>query len=132
DVSLQIDCSQTRVGLIPHLCRDCVTAQEFLVFEFVSASIENEKIGSGVADAVAENDIETKAHLVDEIVHVALEASVIVAEKHHPLLVVEKHPTREMDGAYPSQSTAIEDMPRKVVHESKNEDRRPETHGSGF
>ena len=43
--------------------------------------------------------IQSKARLVDEIVHVALDAAVIVAEKHHPLFAVEKHPAREMNRA---------------------------------
>ena len=52
---------KSRVGLVPNLCWQGVAAQEFLVFQFVGTSIEDEPIGPRIADAVAEDNIETKA-----------------------------------------------------------------------
>ena len=40
------------------------------------------QFGPRISDAVAEHDVEPEADLVDEIVHVALEAAVVVAAEH--------------------------------------------------
>ena len=79
-----------------------------------------------IADAVAEHDVEPEADLVDEVVHVALEAAVVVAQEHHALATVEKHPAREMDRAHAGQTAARVQMSRRVVDREEDHDRRPE------
>ena len=61
-----------------------------------------------------------KPGLVDEIVHVALDRAVVVAEEHHPFLAVEKDPAREVDRADASQMSAPGNMPRGPIHSDQN------------
>ena len=96
------------------------------------ASIPHEPIGSRIADAVAEDGIETEAGLVDEIVHVAFDRAVVIAEEHHPLFAVEKHPAREVNRAYASQAAAPDEMPRRVIDGRENADQRQEPHDARF
>ena len=49
------------------------------------------------------DEVQPEADLVDEVVHVALEAAVVVAEEETRRLAVEKHPAGKMDGADPRQ-----------------------------
>ena len=56
-----------------------MTAQHVLEFLLVFSAVEDEPVGCGIADAVAENHVQAKAHLVDEVVHVAFEAAIVIA-----------------------------------------------------
>src|SRR5262249_20846134 len=109
------DCRQARIRLVPDLCRELVTAKVFLELALVPASIQDKPVGPGVSDTVAEDDVQPEADLVDEIVHVSLEAAVVVAHEYHALTVVQAHPAREMDGAHASQPTPRIDVPSGVV-----------------
>src|SRR6185503_19240103 len=104
DVSLQVERGQARVRLVPDVRGHLVATQVLLEFALVTASVQKEPVRPGVSDAVAEDDVEPEADFVDEVVHVALETAVIVAEKYDPLAVVEKHPAREMNRAHAGQS----------------------------
>ena len=84
--------------------------RKFFVFLFVAAAIQHEPVGLRIADAVAEDGVQTKARLVDEIVHVALDRAVVVAEEDHPLPVIEKDPAGEMNRANAGQAAAGEDV----------------------
>src|SRR5450432_1095902 len=101
-----------------------MAAQEVLILLFVAASIPNEPISCRITDAIAKNSIKTKAGLIDEIVHIALDRTVVIAKEDHPLLVVEKHPAREVNRAYASQAAAPHKMPRAVINSAKNADNR--------
>jgi hypothetical protein len=109
-----------------------VTAKEFLVFSFVGTSIQDEPIGSWIADAVAESGIETEAGFVDKVIHVALDAAVVVAEKNHPLSPGHKYPAREVNRAYPTQAAAPDDMPRTIIHGRKDPDGRQKPYEPGL
>ena len=121
-IPFQIDRRQTRISLVPDLRGQGVAAEKVLVFLFVLASIQHEPIGSRITDAVAEDGIETEAGLVDEIVHVAFDRAVVVAEEDHSLLAIEKDPAREMDRANAPEAAAPNEMPRRVIDGAKNAD----------
>ena len=70
-----------------------------------------------IADAVAEDEVEPEAGLVDEVVHVALEASVVVAHEGEPLFLVDPDPAREVNRSYARQPPARVDVLRGVVED---------------
>ena len=63
------------------------------------------------ADAVAEHEVQPPADLVDEVVHVALVAAVVVAREDDAGLVVEEDPAREVDRLHAREIAAREDVP---------------------
>ena len=72
---------------------------ELLEAALVGAATPEQPIGSGIADAIAGKNIEAETELIDEVIHVALIAAVIVAEKTQPLGTADQHPAREVDRA---------------------------------
>ena len=82
----------------------------------------HQPIGPRIADAVAEDGVQAEARLIDEIIHIALDGAVVIAEKHHPLPAVEKHPAREMDRPDPPQPAGPDEMPRRIIHGREDAD----------
>src|SRR5262245_57959373 len=87
-VARQVECGQAGIGLVPDLGRKLVPPQRVLEFLLLLGAVADEPMGARVADAVAEDEIEPPADLVDEIVHVAFEAAVVVAAEQDAPLVV--------------------------------------------
>src|SRR4051794_37582101 len=104
------------VGRVPDLGRDLAGAQEALERLLVAGPAEQQPAGGRVALAVAEHRVEAPGHLVDELVHVALEAAVVAGGEDQPAVVVDRHPAGEVDGANPGEHPAVEDVAGAVVH----------------
>src|SRR4249920_880636 len=107
-----------------------MTAQILLEFAFVVAAVENQPASPRVADAVAEDDVESEANPVDEVVHVALETAVVVAREQNSLRAVEKRPSREVDGTHARKPAARVNVPGGVIDRQQHEPRRPQAHES--
>src|SRR5262249_43141246 len=60
--------------------------------------------------------------LVDEVVHVAVEAAVIVAAEEQPALVVEEDPAGEMDGADAGKPAAGIDLAGREIEDPEDGD----------
>ena len=71
---------------------------------------------------LTERGIQAKAGLVDEVIHVAFDAAVVVAEKDHPPLAGDKHPTREVDRANAPQMAGSCNMARCEIHGAEHSD----------
>src|SRR4029077_3745103 len=84
-VPFQIDGGQTGISLVQNLRQHGVASLELLEAPFVGAAAKEQPISSGIPDAIAGKNIETETELIDEVIHVALIAAVIVAEKTQPL-----------------------------------------------
>src|SRR5439155_21082956 len=65
-------------------------------------------------------NIEAETELIDEVVHIAFIAAVIVAEKTQPLSTADQHPAREVDGADAPQASGLDDVTRCIVDHQKN------------
>jgi hypothetical protein len=74
-----------------------MTPEVFLIISLVDATIPHEPIRSWVTDPIAKGSIQPKACFVDEVIHVALDAAVVVAAKNHSLPASNKHPPREVN-----------------------------------
>ena len=85
-----------------------------------------------IAVAVAEDDVQPPGDLVDEVVHVALEAAVVVAGEDHPALVVEEDPAREVDRLHAGQVAVVEDVPRHVVDREEHAGQRQAPEEAGL
>ena len=98
------------------------------IFEllFPLRALFDQPAGSRIADPVAEDQIQPPGHLVDEVIHVALQAAVVVAGKEEPAVVVQQHPACEMDGPDARQKTAPVDMPRRVVQQQQRNLQQPQ------
>src|SRR5436190_20534749 len=103
-----------------------MAAEVFLELALILASIEHQPVGSRIADAVAENDIEPEAHLVDEIIHVAFEAAIVVAEKEDALVRVDPDPAREMDRAHAGKASSRVEVPCGPIDDDENECHGPQ------
>src|SRR5579883_1854887 len=83
-------------------------------------AVEHQPVCRRISDAIAEDHIQPERNFVDEVVHIAVQAAVVVACEKEPLLVIEKYPVRKMNCRYAGQSAAIEDVPRCVVDKPEN------------
>jgi hypothetical protein len=87
--------------VVPNFGRQFVPPNEIFKFLLVLRSPQNKPIASGVPDSITEDDIQPKRYFVDEIVHVTVEASVIVTCEEQAPFLIEKYPASEMNRAYP-------------------------------
>ena len=110
---------------------DLSGSQQILESLLVLGSVEEEPVGPRVADAVAEDGVQPERHLVDEVVHVAFQAPVVVAGEQDATVVVDDDPPCEMDGADARQVAPVEDMPAAEIEDDQDELRvkRPERAG---
>jgi hypothetical protein len=74
-----------------------MTPEVFLIISLVDATISHEPIRFGVTDPIAKGSIQPKTCFVDKVIHVTLDAAVVVAAKDHSLLASYKHPPREVN-----------------------------------
>jgi hypothetical protein len=74
-----------------------MTPEVFLIISLVDATIPHEPIRFGVTNPIAKGGVESKACFVDEVIHVALDAAVIVAAKDHTLSPSNKDPPRKVN-----------------------------------
>src|SRR4051812_17673061 len=96
-VALELDQREPGGGLVPALRRHLVAPRVVLERLLDARAAVDEPARPRPADAVAEQQVQAPAHLVDEVVHVALMAAVVVAEEDDALLVVEEEPVRKVD-----------------------------------
>ena len=94
-------------------------------------AIEDEPVGFGVAEAVAEDDVESPEDLVDEVAVVHFEAAIVVAGEVDTRLV-DEDPAREQDGLYATQEAVGEDVTRGVLDREEDEDDCPASEGAGL
>jgi hypothetical protein len=92
-----------------------MTPEVFLIVSLIDATVPHEPIRSGITDPIAKGRVQPKTCFVNEVIHVALDAAVIVAAKDHPFPAGYKNPSREVNRAYPTQPARPRDMPRAVV-----------------
>src|SRR6476646_2878204 len=92
-----------------------MTPEVFLVVSLVDTTIAYEPICSWITDSIAKGSVQPKACFVDEVVHVALDAAVVVAAKNHSLPASHKHPPREVNRAYSTEPAGAGDMACAVV-----------------
>src|SRR5215510_8661644 len=75
-----------------------MTSQVLLEFPLIATPVEDQPARSRITKTVAEDDIEAKANFVDEVVHVTLEAAVVVTGEENPVPAGDEHPSCEVDG----------------------------------
>lgn len=111
-----------------------ISAAAYVILEFllVLRAVQQKPSCTRIADAVAEHQVQPPCHLVDEVVGVAFEATVIVAGEQKPLAVIDEYPAGEMDGADAGDPAAIEDVARGVVEQPQEEGHRPAAEPSGL
>src|SRR6185312_13977832 len=76
------------IGGVPDLYRLLMATQDVLEDALVAGPSEEQPARLRIPDAVRERRVQAPGDLVDEVIHVALDAAVVVARKHHPLPVV--------------------------------------------
>src|SRR5678816_1324972 len=131
-IPFQIDGGQTGISLVPNLRQHGVASLELLEAAFVGAAALEQPISSGIADAIAGKNIEAETELVDEVIHIALIAAVIVTEKTQPLVTTDHHPARKVDGADAPQTSGLDNVSRCVIDHQKNTSEREEPQEAGF
>jgi hypothetical protein len=74
-VPLQIERRLAGMRIVPHGGRELVASEKILELQLVLRAAYEESGCLGIADAVAEDRVEPKGDLIDEVVRVALEAA---------------------------------------------------------
>src|SRR6266545_2930837 len=77
---------------------------------FIVGAVQNEPVGLRVIDAIAEGRVQSPGNLVDEVIHIAFEAAIVVTAEDDTAFVVEEQPAGEMDGLHAQQIGVIEDV----------------------
>src|ERR1035441_3706558 len=93
-----------------------MSAKVVLECLLVFGTVLNQPIRAWVADAVAENDVQPKPNFVDEVVHIAFKATVVVAREDDPPSSVQNNPAGEVNRRDAGKPAAIEHMPGGVVN----------------
>src|SRR5829696_10152642 len=118
-VVLDVARGELRIGGVPQVGGDLMAPEEGLELLLALGTVEQQEARLGVTDAVAEGGIEAEGDLVDEIVHVALEAAVVVAREDHPPVIVENDPMREVTRLDAGEARAREDVTRAEVDQAQ-------------
>src|SRR5216683_7764873 len=124
-VPFLVDGGQPGMRRVPHLRRQFVPSNEALELLLVLGATPDEPVGPRVAHPVTEHEVQPPRDLVDEVVHVALQASIVVAREEKTALAVEEGPAREVDGAHAGEVTAVVDVSGAVVEQPQGEDESP-------
>src|SRR5882757_6089986 len=125
-VAREVTGGEAGIGLVPDLGRRLVPPEIILELLLVLRSAIQQEAGAGIADAVREDEIEPIGDLVDEVVHVAVEAAVIIAAEEQPPLAVEKDPAGEMDRADAGEAAAGVDLADAEIENPEDEHQRPQ------
>src|SRR5580658_7723682 len=86
--------------VVPHLSDQFMPPQKVLEELLILRAFRYQPVGPWVADPVAEHGIQSKAGFVDEIVHVAFEAAIVVTCEQKPGTAVKVDPAGKMDRVY--------------------------------
>ena len=89
-----------------------------IVFEFllVLRAIRHQPVCGGVSDAVTENHVQSEEYFVDEVIHITIQAAIVVTGKVDAVLIVQKDPLGKMNGAHASQPALGEYVPGRPVN----------------
>jgi hypothetical protein len=99
-----------------------MTPEILLILSLIDATVPHEPIRSWITDPIAKGRVQPKTCFVNEIIHVTLDAAVVVAAKDHPLPAGDKDPSREVNRAYPAEPARARDMSRAVVDRFEHTD----------
>jgi len=77
--------------------------KEVFEFLFVRGAAGKQPARPRISDAVREHYIQAEGDLVDEVVHVAFQAAIVVTGKQDTLLAIQKHPPGKMNSAHTGQ-----------------------------
>src|SRR5690606_36368045 len=97
----EVESSRILVRRVPDLRGDLVLLQERLESLLVVRAIENQPARRGIRFTIAEYGVEPPRDLVDEVVHVAGEAAIVVAEEEHATALVDLDPLGVVDRVHP-------------------------------
>ena len=89
-------------------------AEVVLESGFIASAAKEQPARGGIALSVAEDCVQPPSHLVDEVVHVALQAAVVVACEDDSPAAVDECPARKVDCLHAGKVGPIEDMPDTV------------------
>src|SRR5882762_11797531 len=131
-VPREIECRETRIGLVPDLGRNLVPAVGVLEPELVLGAVLDQPIAARIAEPTPEREIETPSDLVDEIIHIRLAAAVVVAGEQQAPVAVQKDPAGEVDRANARKESFVVDVARTVIDEPENDDRHPAAEPARF
>src|SRR5271169_2856759 len=100
-------------------------AEEVLELLLVLRAIQNKPVCPWITKSVAEDDVQSKTYLIDEVVHIAIQAAIIVTREDNSLAAIEEYPARKLNSRHPSQASAIKEVPSGVIDDPKHKrDRR--------
>ena len=93
-----------------------VILKSLLIFR----AAENQPAGPRKANAVTEHGIQSPGNFVDEIIHVAFQAAIVVAGEDHAPLFIDNDPPGEVDGLYPGEIFLVENVASAVIRCQKD------------
>src|SRR5256886_15280730 len=88
-----------------------VVLKSLLIFR----ATENQPAGLREANAVTEHGIQSPGNFIDEIIHVAFQAAIVVAGEDHAPLFIDNNPTGKMDGLYPGEIFLVENVTSAII-----------------
>src|SRR5262249_13225540 len=109
-----------------------VPAEIVFELELPLGAPKKEEARSRKADAVAKDQVQAERDFVDEVVHVAVEAAVVIAGEEQPSLIIEENPACEMDGADARQAAARVELPRAEIEQLEDHQQGPKAEAPGL
>ena len=114
-VVLDVDGTEGWIGGVPHGHGYLLNAQRVLELLLVPRPAPEHPAGRRIGGGVAERSVQAPPDLVDEIVVVGLDRTVVVAGEGHPPPAVQGNPAGEVDGLDASQVGMVVHVPDPVV-----------------
>src|SRR6516225_2394977 len=114
-IVLDVVGAERRVGAVPHRHGHLVNAQRVLELLLVLGPTPEHPASWRVAGGVAESGVQAPPDLVDEVVVVGLDRTVVTAGERHPPPAVKRNPAGEVNGLDPRQVVVVVHVPDRVV-----------------
>src|SRR5207244_9168135 len=103
------------VSCIPDLRWYLMYTQVVLKSLLIFRAAENQPAGLREANSVTEEGVQSPGNFVDEIIHVAFQAAIVVAGEDHAPLFIDNDPPGEVDGLYPGEIFLVEIVASTVI-----------------
>src|SRR5437868_7015982 len=94
---------QAGIRLVPDVGRNLVMPLKLLELLLEPGSLRDQPVGGRIGYRAGERQVQSKAGLVDEVVHIGFMPAVIVAAEKAAAALLDEHPVREMNGADASE-----------------------------
>src|SRR5690606_17413616 len=99
-VARQINGSQSRISLVPNFCRYLMPPLRVFECMLTQCTFLDYPPCRRITNSVTKSKIQSPANLVDEVIHIAFMATIVITGKENAMVVIHEYPAGKMDCFY--------------------------------